>query len=108
MKLFIELKEKCETIGIPISGTIQMSYRACGKKGCRCREAKEFRHGPYYVWYRRENGKLITQSLNPDELQDYKQCIENREKMEKTLKSMLDAGTQHMKFRKNAKLNSKK
>ena len=95
-----ELKQKLYKIGIPIPGSIHISYRRCGKSGCRCQQSNSNLHGPYYVWYRREKGKLTTQSIKEEDVHLYKEWIKNREKLETIIKKILEAGSQFANTRK--------
>jgi len=103
-----ELKKQLLSIGIPIPGTIQKSYRKCGKQGCRCQLSEEYRHGPYYVWYHRKNKKLITQSIAREDVKHFEQWIENREMFEAILKKILELAAKYPVALKNEKNNSKK
>lgn len=107
-KQYDKLKKELLGIGIPIPGTIHKSFRSCGKKGCRCQESKELRHGPYYVWYGLKNNKQTTKSIKAENIFMYQKWIKNRENIEDIVKKMLDLGIQYMNLKKNDKFNSKK
>ncbi|HAJ78607.1 MAG TPA: hypothetical protein DCO75_02450, partial [Fibrobacteres bacterium] len=62
-KQLLELKKQVDGLGISIPGSIQITYLRCGKKNCRCHQTEDQRHGPYYLWYRRIDGKTTTQSI---------------------------------------------
>jgi len=96
-----ELKQQMCKIGIPIPGSIHMSYRRCGKTGCKCQQSDDNRHGPYYVWYRRENGKLTTQSIKKGDIHLYREWIRNREKLEMIMKKIVEIGSHYPDFKKN-------
>lgn len=87
-----ELKQQIADLEMPIPGSIQMVHLRCGKKNCRCHQSDEFRHGPYYLWYRRVYGKLTTQSIAEEDVQSYQQWINNREKLETIAQKMIDLG----------------
>lgn len=103
-----DLKQQLLTIGIAIPGTIQKSYRTCGKTKCRCQLSEQYRHGPYYVWYHRENKKLTTQSIPPEDVRQFEQWIENRERLETIFKQILELAAKYPAALKNEKNNSKK
>ena len=103
-----ELKQQLYKVGIPIPGSIHISYRRCGKKSCRCQLSDDNLHGPYYVWYRRENGRLTTQSIKKEDIHLYKEWIKNREKMEMIINKILEIGSQYPGIRKKLKINYKK
>ena len=60
---YFNLKKQLLEIGIPIPGSIHKSYRKCGKKGCRCQQSDQNRHGPYFVWNIIKNNKLNTHTI---------------------------------------------
>lgn len=60
-----------------LTGTITRRHGPCGKKNCRCSNGEAFWHGPYYVWTRKENGKTITKTLSPKQVQFCKKAIDN-------------------------------
>jgi hypothetical protein len=87
-----DLKQQIAKLGMPIPGSIQTMYLRCGKKNCRCHQSDDQRHGPYYLWYRRKNGKLTTQSIAEEDLQSYRIWISNREELERVIQKMIDLG----------------
>lgn len=103
-----KLKQQLHEVGMPISGSLHISYRRCGKKGCRCQKSDKDRHGPYCVWYRRDNGKLTTQSIKEGDVHLYKEWIGNRVTLENIIKKIFDLGSQYPSARKNGKFNSLK
>jgi len=63
-------------------------YRKCGKPNCGCNENPDVKHGPYYIWTRKEKGKTITRSLSKERFLQCQQCIKNYKKMEKIIEEM--------------------
>lgn len=102
-----KLKQEIFKTGIQIPGSIQISYRRCGKKNCRCQQLDDKGHGPYYIWYRREQGKLTTKSIAAEDVTLYQEWIENRETVKRILNKILEHGANYAVFRKS-KFNSKK
>lgn len=88
----LELKQQIVKMETPIPGSIQTAYLRCGKKNCKCQQSEEDRHGPYYLWYRRINGKLKTQSIAEEDVSKYRMWINNREKLESTVQKMISIG----------------
>jgi len=89
------LKKQIADLGISIPGSIQTMYLRCGKKNCRCHQAEEQRHGPYYLWYRRINGKTTTQSIAEEDVHVYRTWISNRDKMETLVKNIVNLGADY-------------
>lgn len=69
-------------------GTVLHQYTVCGKPYCRCLKDPRHRHGPYYVWTRKVQGKTVTRMLPDAEGRLYTEWIENRRRMDKTITKM--------------------
>jgi hypothetical protein len=67
------LQRQLAGIGYICNGTVMQLYRTCGKPGCNCKEDPQMKHGPYYIWTRKEKGKTVTRSLSEEVA---KRCIE--------------------------------
>ena len=103
-----ELKKQIDDLGISIPGSIQTVYLRCGKKNCRCHQAEDQRHGPYYLWYRRVNGKTATQSIAEEDVQSYRMWIGNREKLEALFQKIVNLGADYAAVFKSTPVKSKK
>lgn len=81
------------------NGIITMKYVKCGKEGCKC-QYPAFRHGPYFYFQYKENGKikqmylprskelpLIRDMINLN--QDYKKACSNVNKKKKKLSNYI-------------------
>ena len=51
-----------------LHGTVTSYSNQCGKEGCHCKNDLDHRHGPYYRWGGKINGKYVskTETINPD------------------------------------------
>ncbi|MBN2257241.1 MAG: hypothetical protein JW704_05395 [Anaerolineaceae bacterium] len=107
-KQLLDLKKQISDLGIPIPGSIQTMYLRCGKKNCRCHQAEDLRHGPYYLWYRRINGKTTTQSIAEKDVHLYRTWIDNRNKMEALVQKMVSLGADYAAVFKTTPGKSKK
>jgi hypothetical protein len=103
-----DLKKQIDELGISIPGSIQTVYLRCGKKNCRCHKAENLRHGPYYLWYRRINGKTATQSIAEEDVQSYRMWIGNREKLEALFQKIVNLGADYAAVFKSTPAKSKK
>jgi len=70
-------------------GTVLHQYQACGKPTCRCQQGRRYRHGPYYVWTRKVQGKTVTRMLTEAEGRLYTEWIHNRRRLDRTIKKMM-------------------
>ena len=107
-KQLCELKKQFDAVEIMIPGSIQTVFLKCGKKNCCCHQDKNKRHGPYYLWYRRINGKTATQSIAEEDVQTYRMWIGNREKLESLFQKMVNLGVDYAAVFKSTPVKSPK
>ena len=88
-----KLKERVTRLGLVIPGTIRETYLLCGKSGCACADNDSARHGPYYLWNRKVNGKLTSKSISKDKLPLYEGWLDNRRLLEELVQEMLEIGS---------------
>jgi hypothetical protein len=68
------------------SGTVSHQVRQCGKPTCACATDPAARHGPYYLWSRREESRQVNTML-PRELGPFfEQAVDNYRKLRDLLK----------------------
>ena len=90
-----DLKKQISALGMTIPGSIQTAYLRCGKKNCRCQQDEKLRHGPYFLWYRRINGKTATQSIAEEDVHLFRTWIDNREKLETLVQKIVSLGADY-------------
>jgi len=83
-----ELAAQLAEIGLISSGSITRRYTVCGTPGCRCHADPPQRHGPYYQWTAKENGKTVTRRLNAQEAKLYQEWIANDRRMRRLIGQM--------------------
>lgn len=87
------VKQRISALGPAIPGTIRKVRLKCGKQGCRCQSGREAdKHGPYYFWDRKEDGRLTSSSIPKDCLGDFRKWIRNRKSLEKLVDRLLVQG----------------
>jgi len=68
---------------LAIPGTLRAVRLKCGKSGCICLSGNDSdKHGPYYLWDRKVNGKLTSTSIPKSKLIIFRRWIQNREGLE--------------------------
>lgn len=87
-----KIKDEFGKIDLIVPGTVRTTYLKCGKTSCACWKEKSARHGPYYFWDRKVNGKLSSKSINKDLVPILKAWIKNRKKAEDQLGQMIILG----------------
>ena len=83
-----KLAEQVAQIGFISSGTVTRRYTTCSSAGCRCHADPPQRHGPYYQWTTKTNGKTQTRRLTPAEAKLYKEWIANDRRLRKVVQQM--------------------
>lgn len=84
------LRRRLAGIGYLAAGTITVSRLPCGNPDCRCRRGARFRHGPYYYWTTKVEGKTVSKLLKPEEARLYLHWITNRRRLDRTVQAMLE------------------
>ena len=69
------------SLGLALPGTLIQRHVRCGKPGCRCHADPPLLHGPYWQWTRKTGGKTITRLVSDDQLDDYRQWLDNHRRL---------------------------
>jgi hypothetical protein len=73
------------SIDLIAQGTISKRTKVCGRANCKCATDSKARHGPYYEWTRREDGKYKHTVLPPEQAKEVERAIKNNRKLLKLL-----------------------
>ena len=85
-----QLAEQVAEIGFISSGSVTRRYTRCGTPGCRCHADPPQRHGPYYQWTTKTNGKTHTRRLTQIEALLYEEWIANDRRLRTVINQMRD------------------
>lgn len=80
-----QLREAIARIDFVVSGHVHSRNKVCGRANCRCAVDPDARHGPYYQWSRREDGRQRNSVVTPEQARLLQEGIENL----KRIKSLL-------------------
>jgi len=69
------------SLGLALPGTLIQRHVRCGKPGCRCHASPPALHGPYWQWTRKLDGKTVTRLVPDDQLDDYRQWLDNHRRL---------------------------
>ncbi len=58
-----ELRRTINAMDYLASGHIAHRTKLCGRDNCRCAQDPDARHGPYYQWSRRQDGRQVHSTL---------------------------------------------
>ena len=67
------------------SGTVHQRTKICGRKNCRCAVDPAARHGPYYEWSRRQDGRLLHSVITPEQAALFTRAIQNYREIQQLL-----------------------
>lgn len=65
-KRFQQLKTELAQIGYFAKGTVLTRRMKCGKLQCACQSNPSKRHGPYYEWTYKQQGKTVNVRLSAE------------------------------------------
>jgi hypothetical protein len=82
------LVSELDDLGFIISGSLVVRETTCGKPGCRCMGDPPQRHGPYFQWSNKVDGKTVTRRLSEAEAELYREWITNRRRMKRIIAQM--------------------
>ena len=80
-----ELRRAISGIDYLASGTLHTRTKVCGKKNCRCADDPAARHGPYYEWSRRLDGRLVHSVVSERQAALIARAIENNREVQRLL-----------------------
>lgn len=83
-----QLLRELTSVGFIWTGTLQRRRLTCGKAQCACHRDPDARHGPYYYWTTKKEGKTVSRKVSEQEAQILERWIENRRSVEDILKRM--------------------
>ena len=63
---FQELKRELQRLEYFCKGTVLKRMMKCGKAQCACHRDPAKRHGPYFEWTYKANGKTVNVKLTPE------------------------------------------
>jgi hypothetical protein len=62
---FRQARRQLLQIGYFLKGTVAQRTMKCGHPGCACHRDPSRRHGPYFEWTYKANGKTVNVKLSP-------------------------------------------
>jgi len=69
------------SLGPALPGTLIERHVRCGRANCRCHADPPVLHGPYWQWTRKIDGKTVTRLVADDQLDDYRQWLDNHRRL---------------------------
>jgi hypothetical protein len=81
-------------LGPAAAGSVADRFTRCQRQGCHCQGESGELHGPYPTWTRRENGRTITKTLQPDQVEDVRASIEARARLRALVRELEEVSSQ--------------
>jgi hypothetical protein len=80
-------------VGYITSGSVALRYNQCGKSNCACQHDPTKRHGPYWHWTAKVDGKTVNRKLSEHEARLYQESIANDRHVRELLTQMRAVAT---------------
>ena len=80
-----ELRRAISAMDFVASGTLHIRTKVCGRKNCRCAIDPDARHGPYYEWSRRQEGRLVHSVVTAEQAQLFTRAIGSYREIQRLL-----------------------
>ena len=72
------IRQAIVAMDLVCAGTVLKRWKLCGRPNCRCAEDPAARHGPYYEWSHRQDGRLRHNLLSPQQAEQMVRAIKNQ------------------------------
>lgn len=82
------LTKQLANIGYICQGSIGTVYTRCGNDYCDCAQNPDAKHGPYFMWTRKEKGKTISKRLDKKQVKLVKSYMKNYNNLRKCIAIM--------------------
>jgi type II secretory pathway component PulJ len=85
---FEELKRELQHLEYFCKGTVLKRMMKCGKAQCACQKDPAKRHGPYFEWTYKANGKTVNVKLTPETAPLYQAAARQYRKLKTALQRL--------------------
>jgi hypothetical protein len=82
------LKRQLRSVGYVCLGSVTQRWLTCGTPSCTCHRDPQRRHGPYYQWTRKVNGRTEARMLDASLVRLYEEGIRNHQRLDAIVKKM--------------------
>lgn len=87
-QLFRQAKRELLEIEYFVKGTVLKRMMKCGRPQCACHQDPSKRHGPYFEWTYKANGKTVNVKLSAEAAQLYKAATRRQRKLKAVLSKL--------------------
>jgi hypothetical protein len=85
---FARAKQELDKVTYFCKGTVLKRMMKCGQQRCACHQDPAKRHGPYFEWTYKDNGRTVNRRLRPEEAPVYQAATQQHRKLQSVLKQM--------------------
>ena len=82
------VKARLAGLGFVLQGSVTERWMECGKAACSCHVDEEARHGPYYQWSWKSEGRTRSVYLDEDQAAICRRWIDNNRRLEEIVKQL--------------------
>jgi hypothetical protein len=82
------LQDQIRDIGFIALGSVIERFTVCGTPSCRCHAEPPAKHGPYFQYSRKLDGKTLTRRLTSAQAERYREWIVNRRALDQLVDQM--------------------
>jgi hypothetical protein len=81
-------------MGFLLKGTLLQRFKRCSSPGCGCQTDPQKRHGPYWQWSHKVDGKTVSRALSSEQAQRYREWLENANRFEALVQELYELSAQ--------------
>jgi len=85
---FCQARQDLQQLGYFLKGTVLKRMMKCGRAECGCHRDSSKRHGPYFEWTYKANGKTVNVKLSPPAAPLYQAATKQHRKLKAILARM--------------------
>jgi hypothetical protein len=85
---FAELRRQLQDLDYFCKGTILVRRMKCGQPKCACHQDPAKRHGPYWEWTYKRNGKTVNLKLTPEAGPIYQEAAHHYHRLKSLLQRL--------------------
>jgi hypothetical protein len=83
------LRKELVEVGYICIGSINKVYTRCGNSYCPCKSDDKKKHGPYFLWTRKINGKTVSKRIDKVQVKQLKEYFKNYRKLKNLIDGMI-------------------
>lgn len=90
LKEFQKIKKEILNIGPVRKGSLFERWHTCLTPNCKCKKIPPQKHGPYFAWTSKKNGKTLTFLVPPELVPEAKAYLKNADLLKNKINYLYD------------------